>query len=91
MKAPTGEELLASLKARITDPEKQLILASIVADTTRVASLTITDPEAGAREARFLKAQLSNLAATEAIAVQDVVTEWMSRAVFAFVQAAFVA
>lgn len=88
---PAVEDLLDDMKARVTDPEKQLILASLAADTVRVGALAMTDPVAAERETRFIRASLSNLTAAEAVSVQTAVTQWLSQLAFALVQAAFTA
>ena len=89
MSIPTTDELLQTLKARVTDPDRQLMLATIAADLTRISAQALVDPVNAEREARYVRAQISNLAATEQLAVQDAFTEWAGRLVFALVTAAF--
>lgn len=89
MSNPTPEALLLELQARVANPEMQMQLATIAADATRIAAMALSDPAKAEQEAKYLRASMANIAASEMSAVQDVVETWISQAVFVFLRAAF--
>ena len=90
MNIPSHDELLERLKGRITDPERQDLVASIAIDFVELSTLALTDPEAAERRARHLKAQVSGLAATEIGVLSAEVTTWIMSVVSTLVRSAIV-
>jgi hypothetical protein len=85
---PKFDDLVSQLKARVTDPAKQQLLAQIAADATQVAALALTDPQRAEREAKHIAAQAANLSAAEAAAAQTIIADWIGKVALAGVQAA---
>ena len=71
--------LIERLKAQVATPEKKLIVASLAEHSTRIAARYLTDPAGAEQEMQFVRAATANLAAAEAINVQNVLLEWMGR------------
>lgn len=88
MDLPKLDELIAEMQVRVDDPQKKLMVATIAADATRIASLALARPDQAEVELRHVKAQIANLTSAEATAVADVFTQWMARFVFALVSGA---
>ncbi len=73
--------LADKLKASVTDPAKQEMLAAMAADAGRVATLALTDPEAAAAEIAIVKATLANISQAEAANAVQAVTDWVTETV----------
>lgn len=78
---PEIEELAAKLKASVTDPAKQEMLAGIATDTSRVAVLALTNPQAAEQEMMIIKATLANIGQAEAANAVQAVTDWVTEMV----------
>lgn len=78
---PDVGALLDTLKASVTDPEKQAILQAVAADAVRLTKLVLTDPEAAEREVIHVKATMANLGSAEASSVAMIWTEWVQNSV----------
>lgn len=75
------EALADKLKASVTDPAKQDMLAAMASDAGRVAMLALTDPEAAAAEVAIVKATLANISQAEAANAVQAVTDWVTETV----------
>ena len=75
---PDVAALAEKLKASITDPAKQDMLAAIAADSSRVAVLALTDPQAAEAEVAIVKATLANIGQAEAASAVQAVTDWVT-------------
>jgi predicted aconitase len=78
---PNVQELADKLKASVTDPGKQDMLAAIAADSSRIAVLALTNPHAAEEEVAIVKATLANIGQAEAANAVQAVTEWVTDAV----------
>ena len=78
---PYVAALAEKLKASITDPAKQDMLAAIAADSSRVAVLALTDPQAAEAEVAIVKATLANIGQAEAASAVQAVTDWVAETV----------
>jgi hypothetical protein len=78
---PDVAALAEKLKASITDPAKQDMLAAIAADSSRVAVLALTDPQAAEAEVAIVKATLANIGQAEAASAVQAVTDWVTETV----------
>jgi len=78
---PDVAALAEKLKASITDPAKQEMLAAIAADSSRVAVLALTDPQAAEAEVAIVKATLANIGQAEAASAVQAVTDWVAETV----------
>jgi len=87
---PGHEELLAKLEARISDPVRRELMASIAVDFVELSALAMTEPEAAERRARHLKAQVTGLAATEVGVLSAEVTTWIMSVVSTLIRGAIV-
>lgn len=81
------DELLAELRGRVTDPAKQQLVVQIAADLTRLHSLELLGQDV-TKELRHVHAQAKLLGATEALAVQAVFTDWVTKLATGLVTAA---
>lgn len=77
MNFPKIEELVSKIEARITDPAKKEIAATIAVDLVEISALALTDPEKAQRNLAHLTAQVANLTAIEASIVSSDITEWV--------------
>tara|TARA_R100001510_G_scaffold31704_1_gene28373 strand:+ start:6672 stop:6953 length:282 start_codon:yes stop_codon:yes gene_type:complete len=75
---PDVAALADKLKASVTDPAKQEMIAAIAADASRVAVLALTDPQAAAAEVAIVKATLANVSQAEAANAVQAVTDWVT-------------
>lgn len=83
MAVPKPQALLDELRARITDPEKQALLAEIVADTMAVGALALSGASRADRDLLHVSAQAKGLTAQEASYAAMAIQEWF----FAFSRA----
>jgi hypothetical protein len=75
------DALAHKLRASVTDPAKQEMLAAMASDASRVAMLALTDPEAAAAEVAIVKATLANIGQAEAANAVQAVTDWVTETV----------
>ena len=73
--------LADKLKASVTDPAKQEMLAAMASDAGRVAMLAMTDPAAAEAEVAIVKATLANISQAEAANAVQAVTDWVTETV----------
>jgi hypothetical protein len=78
---PNVAALADKLKASVTDPAKQEMLSAIAADSSRVAVLALTDPQAAEAEVAIVKATLANIGQAEAANAVQAVTDWVTETV----------
>jgi hypothetical protein len=78
---PDVSALADKLKASVTDPAKQDMLAAMASDAGRVATLALTDPTAAAAEVAIVKATLANISQAEAANAVQAVTDWVTETV----------
>lgn len=78
---PDVAALAEKLKASVTDPAKQEMVSAIAADSSRIAVLALTDPEAAAAEVAIVKATLANIGQAEAANAVQAVTDWVTETV----------
>lgn len=90
MSIPGQQQLIERLEARISDPERRELLASIAVDFVELSALALTDPISAERRAAHLKAQVSGLAATEIGVFSSEVTSWIMSVVSSLVRGAIV-
>ena len=76
MTLPDTKQLADDLKSIVTSDENKLIVANLALQTSRIATLALTDPAAAEREMSFVRASTANLAAAEAVQVQVTITAW---------------
>lgn len=75
---PDVQELADKLKASVTDPAKQEMLAAIAKDSSRIAVLALTNPHAAEEEVAIIKATLANISQAEAASAVQAVTDWVT-------------
>ena len=75
------EALADKLRASVTDPAKQDMLAAMASDAGRVAMLAMTDPAAAEAEVAIVKATLANISQAEAASAVQAVTDWVAETV----------
>ena len=75
---PDVAALADKLKASVTDPAKQDMVAAVAADASRVAVLALTDPQAAEAEVAIVKATLANIGQAEAANAVQAVTDWVA-------------
>jgi len=78
---PDVAALAEKLKASVTDPAKQEMVAAIAADSSRIAVLALTDPAAAEAEVTIVKATLANIGQAEAANAVQAVTDWVAETV----------
>ena len=78
---PDVQALADQLKASVTDPVKQQMLAAVAADAGRVAVLALTDPPAAEAEVAIVKATLANVGQAEAANAVKAITDWVAETV----------
>jgi len=78
---PDVAALAERLKASVTDPAKQDMVAAVAADASRVAVLALTDPQAAEAEVAIVKATLANIGQAEAANAVQAVTDWVAETV----------
>ena len=78
---PNVQERADKLKASVTDPDKQEMLAAIAADSSRIAVLALTNPHAAEEEVAIVKATLANIGQAEAANAVQAVTDWVTETV----------
>jgi len=76
--APDVSALADQLKASVTDPAKQEMLAAIASDASRIAVLALTDPAAAEAEVAIVKATMANIGQAEAANAVKAVTDWVA-------------
>ncbi|NQY98723.1 MAG: hypothetical protein HRT82_16340 [Henriciella sp.] len=82
---PSTQELLDQLDASVSDPVKKAIVASLALQSVRIAELALMDEEAAKEEMLHLRAATANLAAAEAVTVQNLITDWVSKVLRAII------
>ena len=75
---PDVQELADKLKASVTDPAKQEMLAAIAKDSSRIAVLALTNEHAAEEEVAIIKATLANISQAEAASAVQAVTDWVT-------------
>jgi len=75
---PDVQELADKLKASVTDPAKQEMLAAIAKDSSRIAVLALTNAHAAEEEVAIIKATLANISQAEAASAVQAVTDWVT-------------
>jgi len=81
------EQLLATVRSRVSDPVKQELVARIAGDLAQL-SVRALGGEDVEREVQHVRAQGALLAAGEAMAVSQALSDWATRIVGALVKAA---
>ena len=75
---PDVNALLETLKASVTDPEKQDILEIVASKSAELAMLALTDPEKAEASMDDVKAVMASLGQAEAAAVVQATTDWVT-------------
>tara|TARA_R110000824_G_scaffold78259_2_gene197669 strand:- start:1527 stop:1808 length:282 start_codon:yes stop_codon:yes gene_type:complete len=75
---PDVNALLETLKASVTDPEKQDILEIVASKSAELAMLALTDPEKAEASMDDVKAIMASLGQAEAAAVVQATTDWVA-------------
>ncbi|MAA63844.1 MAG: hypothetical protein CL581_03565 [Alteromonadaceae bacterium] len=78
---PEVQVLADKLKASVTDPAKQEMLAAIASDASRIAVLALTNPFAAEEEVTIVKATMANIGQAEAANAVQAVTDWVTETV----------
>lgn len=74
---PRLEDLVGPIKARITDPQRQVLAVELATDIAQLQARALAGEDVES-EIRHAKAQASSLLATEAGVVLDVVMTWVN-------------
>ena len=85
MIVPKLEDLIDSIKARISDPAKQLIAVALATDLAQLQVRQLAGEDV-AQELLHLRAQATSLGAIEAATLRDVYVGWVGAIAGALVQ-----
>lgn len=85
---PTVDELVNTVRGRITDPARKAVAAALVIDLAHVHTLALAGSPSAQRELAHVTAQAKQLAATEATIVSSAFEDWAMRVTTALVSVA---